>query len=68
MPVLQVCDNCCNRPLNAFCKTCGPGSRDVHFEGPTALEDFCKWLFAKPNRQSIAIAHNSRGLMLVAND
>lgn len=59
MLLLQVCERCCDYPTLGPCMYCVE-NRKV-FVGDACLDNFCEWIFSKQNKNSIAIAHNSKG-------
>jgi hypothetical protein len=61
--VRKCCDLCYEEPGEFVCKNCG--HRRIMFSGKTALDDFCKALFCKKNKDIIAMAHNAGGELML---
>ena len=56
----KVCLNCCHLADFGNCASCGEDQQKI-FEGPTALQDFCSWLFNTNNAGALVMAHNAQG-------
>jgi len=54
-----ICDDCRNRDFEGICGRCGVPEHV--FEGVDCVNDFCRFLFNKFMKNTIAIAHNARG-------
>jgi len=57
--VRVICDDCRNRDFSTVCGRCGVSERV--FEGETCVNDFCRFLFNKKMKNTVAIAHNAKG-------
>jgi len=57
--VRVICDDCRNRDFEGVCGRCG--IPEHVFEGENCVNDFCRFLFNKHMRNTIAIAHNAKG-------
>jgi len=57
--VRVICDDCRKRDFEAVCGRCGNPERI--FEGEDCVNEFCRFLFNKNMKNTIAIAHNAKG-------
>ena len=59
----RACDQCICQSVTNPCSHCDhvDGARQVIFQGPDTLKEFCTWLFSKSHAGATAIAHNSQG-------